>query len=257
MLRDIKDAGGLDNMSFVDICDGDVDFYGKPNSEKRSYFQKKVNLLKRMKPSGYLKRLQDFKVKPSDASKERTDELEEDDPTPTFTDINDLNDIVDDVAGNDDEEFDPDDVDDVDDDEDDDDKPGTVHDLAAMLSGLGLNACAAGSGKASGPASLAGGSRASSRAPSLTPPRSRKGSTSTPPRKALSINVKELKLRTVRGAYGNIGQPTTAFVGTGINETFVGSKTTPQRIDVNLIFPNTTFHFLLRLFQKCWKEVCL
>ena len=46
MIRDIEDAGGFEFMSFVDICDGDDAFYGKPNSDRRKWFQKKVYLLK-------------------------------------------------------------------------------------------------------------------------------------------------------------------------------------------------------------------
>ena len=266
MLRDIEDAGGLEYMSFVEICDGDEDFYGKPNSERRSWFQKKVNLLKRMKPDGYLKRLEAFKVKPSEQTKQLNEDAAELSP-PSFTDINDLKDSKKAAASTmDDDGLDDfiadDDKDDEEDEEDeeDDEEENAGHDLAAMLAGLGLGGGSAGGSSAGGlvsgvtsvASSVAESSRPGSHSSSVTPPR---GGRKTPPRTPPRVNLlKDLKMRAIRGAYGSIGMPTSVFFGNGTLDTFVGSKQAPQRIDVNIHFPERNYPFLIEIVPEVLED---
>ena len=240
MIRDIEDAGGLEFMSFVDICDGDEAFYGKPNSDRRKWFQKKVNLLKRMRPDSYKRRVKSCDVTPSDATMENAER----NSTPKFVDVSDLKDEELDDAG--DEDFiEVDNKGEFSDEEDeesgDDEKTEAVHDLSNMLSGMGLSA-STGSGLPSGQNSVRGSS--------VTPPRV--GGRKTPPRKTSyqSVFMKEYKLNGIRGARGAIGSPTTVCVGNGTVETFVGSKQALQRIDVNVLFPERNFPFLIELVPE-------
>lgn len=246
MVRDIEDAGGLQYMSFVDICDGDEVFYGKPNSDRRKWFQKKVNLLKRLRPDSYLRRVRKLGVTPGDA----TVEYGNSGAAPSFTDINDINDEEDDddeaaaaVAVDEDCDEEDDDEEEYDDDDDDEDNKA-VHDLSKLLSSIGVSS-STGSGLTSGTSSVRGKSVTPPRSGRKTPPR-----VTTPPRSTAQARVIEFKMNAIRGARGAIGQPTTVQLGNGTVETFVGSKIAPQRIDVNVLFPERNYPFLIEVVPE-------
>ena len=63
LVKDIEQAGGIDNASIKKICDKKPDIYGRPNSLSRRKIQNKAARLKKLTPNEYKSFLRDLSGK--------------------------------------------------------------------------------------------------------------------------------------------------------------------------------------------------